>query len=56
MQFEITEITQKNGLGQMVVIFSCIGHCEIDFVKLVKYLWAFIEDCAKLRFCEDSQA
>lgn len=26
-----SEITQKNGLGQMVVIFSCVGHYVIDF-------------------------
>lgn len=29
------------------MIFSCIGHQEIDFMKFVKYLWSFIEDCAK---------
>lgn len=50
------EITQRSGLGQMVVIFNCTGHCETDFMKLVKYLWAFLEDCTKLRFCEDCQA
>lgn len=51
-----SEITQKNGLGHMVVIFNRVGHCEIDFMKFVKHLWAFIGDCAKFRFCEDSQA
>lgn len=39
-----SEITQKNSLGHMVVICSCVGHCERDFMKFVKYLWAFIED------------
>jgi len=31
----------------MVMIFSCTGHSEIDFVEFVKYLWSFIEDSTK---------
>lgn len=30
----------------MVMIFNCIGHHEVDFMKFVKYLWSFIEDSA----------
>lgn len=35
----------------MVMISNCIAHHEVDLMKSVKFLWSFIEDCAKFIFC-----